>query len=173
MPFLHCFLSAGGGNQAKTAESECSFSGGVRLCKARKTSRSIFCRASSPRDPSFSSLSSAVGQVEALTPTMLENMGVPFEILPDYAEGPTCSKRTPETPLPNRSTPHEHTPKAGAFEVITKAYAGAPAFSAKRTLLARARGNLRATWKRSRNLRRAYRVMGGGSYGASRFFFGS
>eukprot|EP00439_Symbiodinium_sp_Y106_P039198 s3533_g4.t2 len=25
----------------------------------------------------------------ALTPTMLENMGVPFEILPDYAEGPT------------------------------------------------------------------------------------
>ncbi|CAE7775787.1 bcpC [Symbiodinium pilosum] len=33
----------------------------------------------------------------ALTPTMLENMGVPYEILPDYAEG--------------------------AFEVITKAYA--------------------------------------------------
>ena len=136
MPFLHCFLSAGGGNQAKTAESECSFSGGVRLCKARKTSRSIFYRASSPRDPSFSSLSSAVGPVEALTPTMLENMGVPFEILPDYAEGPTCSKH-PEIPLPNRSTPHEHTLKAGAFEVITKAYAGASAFSANASARAR------------------------------------
>ena len=44
---------------------------------------------------------------------MLENMGVPFEILPDYAEGGESWMCNSE---------NAQIPSTGAFEVITKAY---------------------------------------------------